>query len=51
MDCFQNLLDFATSTHREDAQMVPRLHLQGFPGGSVVKNLPDDAGDTALSWV
>ena len=51
MDCFQSLLDFATSTHREDAQKVPGRGLQGFPGGSAVKNLPDNAGDTALSWV
>ena len=51
MDCFQSLLDFATSTHREDAQKVPGRRLQGFPGGSAVENPPDNAGDTASSWV
>ena len=38
-------------THDAGAQRKPRIkHLvQGFPGGTVVKNLPANAGDTGLS--
>ena len=28
----------------------PRSHKPGFPGGSVVKNLPANAGDMGSTW-
>ena len=33
----------------KDRNNTKKMSRRGFPGGAVVKNLPDNAGDTGLS--
>ena len=41
-----NVVEDSHSTLYKRNLYLPEIHRQGFPGGTVVKNLPANAGDT-----
>ena len=41
-----NILFILNAQHGSDAKKVQSKYFVGFPGGSVVENLPANAGDT-----
>ena len=40
------LCNESVTIQQSSAELLKQLHFLGFPGGSVVKNLPANAGDT-----
>ena len=42
------LCNESVTIQQSSAELLKQLHFLGFPGGSVVKNLPADPGDTGL---